>query len=366
MKVDGKIGVGQTIMMLMLTIGITDHVTVIPLLLSKAGRDAWVSVLIVAVPFFGWAYLLYLVNTRLGGESLQSWLQRTYSPLVSRLLLAPLMLGLYMMAVAHLIDTRTWATVNFLPYTPQWFTAIVLILMCVVAACGRIAQLGYTSGVLLPIVSILGFFVMSGNLSKKDYSQLFPILQNGVGPMLEAMVYAGGGYAEMFILLLLHHHIRTPMRLRYYFLLIAILIILTLSPLTGAIAEFGPVESSRQRFPAFEQWRLLTVGRNIENMEFFAVYQWLSGSFTRLSLCLLLLAEMFNARSEARRKFLVVLLGASILLIDTLPFNDMQFMTFLSKVYYPFFLFVVASVSLVIIGLVLKTRSKQKVTGHGS
>jgi hypothetical protein len=207
---------------------------------------------------------------------------------------------------------------------------------------------------------------MTGNFSKKDYSQLFPLMQNGIEPMLKAMVYAGGGYSELFIILLLHHHIRKPMLLRYYFILIAILVILTLSPLTGAIAEFGPVEATRQRFPAFEQWRLLTVGRNIENMEFFAIYQWLSGSFTRISLCLLLLAEMVNVRTKTRRKFLVFLFGGSIILIDSLPFSDMTFMTFLSKVYYPFSLIIFVSVTLVITGLVLKIRSKQKETGHES
>ena len=366
MKVDGKIGIGQTIMIIMLTIGITDHVTVIPLLLSKAGRDAWVSVLITAVPFFGWAYLLYFINSRLGGESLQSWLQRTSGPVVRKFVLVPMMLGLYLMALVHLIDTQTWATVNFLPYTPEWVTAFVLVFMCMVAACGGVGTMGYTAGVLLPFVSFLGFFVMTGNFSKKDYSQLFPLMQNGIEPMLKAMVYAGGGYAELFIILLLHHHIRKPMRLRYYFILIAILVILTLSPLTGAIAEFGPVEATRQRFPAFEQWRLLTVGRDIENMEFFAIYQWLSGSFTRISLCLLLLAEMVNVRTKARRKFLVFLFGGSMILINSLPFSDMAFLTFLSKVYYPFSLIVFVSTTLVITGLVLKNRSKQKETGHES
>lgn len=41
----------QAIMTLMLTIGITNHVFIIPALLQIAKRDAWISVLFAGVPF---------------------------------------------------------------------------------------------------------------------------------------------------------------------------------------------------------------------------------------------------------------------------------------------------------------------------
>ncbi|MEJ8547823.1 hypothetical protein [Brevibacillus borstelensis] len=39
----GSIGFSQAVMMIMLSVGITTHATIIPLLLSKAARDAWIS-----------------------------------------------------------------------------------------------------------------------------------------------------------------------------------------------------------------------------------------------------------------------------------------------------------------------------------
>ncbi|MGG1660660.1 GerAB/ArcD/ProY family transporter [Brevibacillus sp. NRS-1366] len=366
MKVDGKIGIGQAIMMIMLTVGISNHVTVIPLLLSKAGRDSWLGVLLTAVPFAVWACLLSLISRRLNRQSLQSWVTRHSSKFVSYLLLTPIIFALYLMALVSLIDTQTWTTVNYLPYTPEWVTALALIIFCVIAAHGGIAPLGITSGILLPVVAILGFFVAFGNIPKKDYSLLLPLFQHGVTPMLHGMVYVGGGFVELFILLLLQHHVRAPLRLTHYLIMVFIIVVLTISPLTGAIAEFGPIESTRQRFPAFEQWRLLTIGKDIENMEFFAIYQWLSGSFIRISLCFLLICELLQIHSASRRWLLLIILGGSLIAVTSLPFSDMAFVSFLSKVYYPLFLIVIVIVTLLLAGVALRRSTRQEDTGHES
>lgn len=364
MKVDGKIGISQAIMTMMLTIGITSHVTVIPLLLSAAKRDAWLSVLLASIPFMAWACLLSFISTRLQQQSLQQWLRRTSGKFVSYLILLPLLIALYGMALVHLIDTQTWTTVNYLPQTPEWFTALVLMSICVLAAFGGIAPLGITAGILLPIVAMLGFFVAFGNVPKKDYSLLLPVFQHGFPPILQGLIYAGGGFAELLLLLLLQHHVRKPLRLVHYVTMISIVIILTLSPLTGAIAEFGPIESSRQRFPAFEQWRLLSIGKDIENMEFFAIFQWLSGSFVRISLCLMLLAEILEVHTPKARSLVLSFLGVSMIVITSLPFSDMQFVGFLTHIYYPLYLLITVLVTLAIAGIALWNRKREGNAEH--
>ncbi|KQL46244.1 spore gernimation protein [Brevibacillus choshinensis] len=364
MKVDGKIGIGQAIMTMMLTIGITNHVTVIPLLLSEAKRDSWLSVLGAAIPFLGWACMLAFINTRIDQQSLSHWLKRTSGKFVSYLILIPILLSLYLMALVHLIDTQTWTTVNYLPLTPEWMTAFILIAICIIASLGGIGPLGMTSAILLPIVAMLGFFVAFGNVPKKDYSLMLPVFQHGVTPILHGMIYAGGGFAELVLLLLLQHHVRKPLRLVHFVTMIIITVILTLSPLTGAISEFGPIESSRQRFPAFEQWRLLTIGKDIENMEFFAIFQWLSGSFIRISLCLLLMAEILEVRTRKARALVLLVLGGSMIAITSLPFSDMAFVGFLTDVYYPLYLIVVVVVTLAVAGLALRKRSREGNADH--
>ncbi|MGF9905739.1 GerAB/ArcD/ProY family transporter [Brevibacillus porteri] len=364
MKVDGKIGIGQAIMVMMLTIGITNHVTVIPLLLSKAGRDAWLSVLLAGIPFSLWVYLLFVINRRIKQQALYEWLQQRTGNIVSHLLLTPIMICLYLMALTNLIDTQTWTTVNYLPRTPEWVTAFALMGLCVLAAIGGMTSVGITAGILLPVVVLLGFFIAFGNIPKKDYSLLLPLFQNGIRPLLLGMLYVGGGITELFLLLLLQHHVRKPLRLVHYFVMLGITLLLTLSPLTGAIAEFGPVESARQRFPAFEQWRLLTIGKDIENMEFFSIFQWLSGAFIRITICLLLLGELLTIQTRKQRKYTILFLGGSMIAFTSLPFSDMQFISFLTHVYYPLYFVIMIIVTLALILISLRKPSKQEGIGH--
>ncbi|MFF0829098.1 endospore germination permease [Brevibacillus sp. NPDC003359] len=364
MKVDGKIGIGQAIMVMMLTIGITNHVTVIPLLLSKAGRDAWLSVLLAGIPFSFWAYLLFVIHRNLNQQSLYEWLMQRSGKIVTNLLLVPIMICLYMMALTNLIDTQTWTTVNYLPRTPEWVTAFALMCLCILAAIGGITSVGITAGILLPVVVMLGFFVAFGNIPKKDYSLLLPLFQHGYRPLLHGMLYVGGGISEMFLLLLLQPHVRKPFRLVHFLIMLGITLLLTLSPLTGAIAEFGPVESARQRFPAFEQWRLLTIGKDIENMEFFSIFQWLAGAFIRITICLLLLGDLLTFRTRKQRKFMMIFLGGSMIAFTSLPFSDMQFVSFLTHVYYPLYLAIIVVITLALILVTLRKPSKQEGIGH--
>ncbi|WNC14130.1 endospore germination permease [Brevibacillus brevis] len=364
MKVDGKIGISQAIMTIMLTVGITNHVTVIPLLLSSAKRDAWLSVLLASIPFIGWVCLLAFINTRLHRQPLNRWILRTSGKFGGYLILTPLLVSLYGMALVHLIDTQTWTTVNYLPRTPEWVTALVLVLLCAIAAYGGIGPLGMTAGVLLPLVALLGFYVAFGNMPKKDYSFLLPVYQFGPMPILHGMIYAGGGFAELVLLLLLQHHVRQPLRLIHFLIMFVIIIILTLSPLTGAIAEFGPIESSRQRFPAFEQWRLLTIGKDIENMEFFAIFQWLSGSFTRITLCLMLMTEILNVHTVKARTLVLLVLGGSMIAVTGLRFSDMTFVRFLSDLYYPIYLVMTILLTLMVAGLALRKPNREERADH--
>src|SRR5690606_24624312 len=105
----------------------------------------------------------------------------------------------------------------------------------------------------------LGFFVMSTNFPKKDYSLLFPLFEYGYIPTLWGMIYVGSGILEVITILFIQHRVKT--RINYLSLAVigAILVWLTLGPTMGAIAAFGPVKASEMRFPAFEQWAIVSL-----------------------------------------------------------------------------------------------------------
>ncbi|WP_259455724.1 GerAB/ArcD/ProY family transporter [Bacillus sp. PK3_68] len=122
---------------------------------------------------------------------------------------------------------------------------------------------------LLFFIVIFGFFVAIANIQHKNYSLLLPILEHGYDPIMKSLIFQASGLAEIFIFLLLQHKINAPLRFRHYAAIIIILTVLTTGPLIGAIIEFGPVEAAKQRFPAYEEWGLVSLGTFIEHVDFY-------------------------------------------------------------------------------------------------
>ena len=60
----GSISVLHVIFLSMTVIGLKNHVTIIPSLLTGAGRDAWISILIATVAIFPWVFLLLYIHKK--------------------------------------------------------------------------------------------------------------------------------------------------------------------------------------------------------------------------------------------------------------------------------------------------------------
>lgn len=65
----------QAVMTLILTVGITNHVFIIPALLQIAKRDAWLSVLLALIPYALMIGLLLFASSRIGTQRLPEWIR---------------------------------------------------------------------------------------------------------------------------------------------------------------------------------------------------------------------------------------------------------------------------------------------------
>ncbi|MGE5701340.1 MAG: GerAB/ArcD/ProY family transporter, partial [Clostridia bacterium] len=172
---------------------------------------------------------------------------------------------------------------------------------------------------------VFGFFVMSANLPHKDYFQLFPLFENGWTPVWKGILYTTSGLIEISIILFMQQHLQQPPKLKGLLILIIVLGWMIMGPLTGAIAEFGLERAAQLRYPAFEEWRLVNLGRYVEHLDFLSIYQWLSGAYIRLSLSMFLIVDMFQVAPGKKRT--LTLGGLYLLLTLTLlfPINDIRF-----------------------------------------
>ncbi len=78
----GAIGIIPSFCIIILAVGLMNHVMVIPPLLQAAKRDAWISVLASSAPFLIWTAILYYIMKKTNQQSLLPWLQQHYGRFV--------------------------------------------------------------------------------------------------------------------------------------------------------------------------------------------------------------------------------------------------------------------------------------------
>ncbi|MNJ30033.1 GerAB/ArcD/ProY family transporter [Paenibacillus bouchesdurhonensis] len=338
----------QAIMTIMLTVGITNHVFIIPALLQTAKRDAWFSVILSVVPFVFITLLIAYISSRTNGKPLPVWLENQYGKVIS--IPFKIITSVYFLGTAWfaLFDTIMWTKVTFLPYTPMIVTAAGLVLVCLIAARLGVNSMAYASGILLPLVVLLGFYVAIVNVQFKDYHQLFPLLENGWGPPIKGVMYACTGLFEIFFILFLQPYLKAPLTKRHFLVLGFILIGLTLGPLTGSIAEFNPHEASLQRYPAYEQWRIAGFGKYVSQTDFFSIYQWLAGVIMRIAVALFIATDIWNISNKQQRNTLLLLYSVALTLLCLTTFTDIQFQNLLIRFVFPFNTFLILIVTLLL------------------
>jgi len=361
-KIRTNISFIQSIMIIMLSTGLMNHVIIIPIILDAAKRDAWISVLLAGACALAWIFILQTGIRKLNKQHLFDWLANAYHPFVGRMLAAVAGVYLFVLCMLTTRDTVYWIHLTFSPETPILVLTFIFLLISALNAYWGIQSLANTAGILLPFVIVLGFFIMLSNTPHKDYSLLKPILEHGMQPVWGGTLFAGAGFVEVIMLLFLQHHIKTRLSYLSFMIVILLLIGLTMGPVIGAIIEFGAEEADKLRYPAFEEWRLLTIGRYIEHLDFLSVYQWFSGAFLRISLTMFLILDIFQIQSRKLKTWVLGGIFSAIVVVTALPFSDQFFLKMLSSFVLPYSLWGMLIFSVIIAGLISLAHRKGKAT----
>ncbi|MDF2659087.1 MAG: gerXB [Paenibacillus sp.] len=360
---NGSITFAQTIMIMMLGTGLMNHVIVIPVLMEVAKRDAWVSVILAGVINIAWVALLYTALSKTRHIHVFEWLGKAYSPVLAKMLAGVACLYMLLLCAITLRDTSTWIHLTFLPKVPIFVLALCFGVLCLFNAYAGIRSIASMSGLLLPFVVVFGFFVMTANIPNKRYALLQPILESGMKPVWSGTIYVAAGLIEIVLLLFLQQHIRSTYSLWHVLVLAFILTGLTIGPVMGGIAEFGPEKLAMLRYPAFEEWRLVTIGRYIEHVDFLSIYQWFSGAFIRISLSMFLFADMLSIRKPRSKKTVFTLVLLVSVLFTVYAIGDDQFLDILRDYVLPAVVAVITVYTLMLIALIHAKRRRGE--SHG-
>ncbi|MGO4110498.1 endospore germination permease [Paenibacillus sp. YAF4_2] len=347
-----KINITQLLMIFALTNGLIDHVIINPMLLDSSGRDAWITVLVTGCVFIVWCLLLAWMIRKSGQQQWHKWISEKTHPALSWILMMPVCVILYLIGATTVVHTVKWNTTNYLPDSHAFVLTITLVTICFMITLWGLRVIAVTSGVLFPIVSMLGVFVSVFNHSEKDYKLLTPILEKGWEPVLDGVLYASSGFIEVIFILMLQHRLSQKIKSWQVFAYSLFIILIMLGPIIGAITEFGPTEASNQMTPPYEQWRLVKVGEYLEHVDFFSIFQWMSGACIRISLAVYLLTDTLKLKGRVRR-WATAIIMVSYLFVGIIPTNDDSYYQWMYDVFLPISFGILFVVTLIWMGITL-------------
>lgn len=301
MKGVGTISILHVVFLSMTVIGLKNHVTIIPPLLDVGGRDGWVSVIMAAFIMFFWLFLLVYIQKKTNQEPIRDWLDGKIGKIGSTIVIYIIVIYLLVLAAFTMVETLQWVNTTFLPETPSIILLFIYTILCILLVTTSLQTMVILNVFVLFGVIVFGFFVAFTNIQVKEYELLRPFFEHGFQPVIKGMIYPASGFIELIILLFLQHQFKERLRWYHFGIILFILMGLTLGPLMGAIAEFGPSEAAKQRYPAYEEWGLVSIGRYIEHLDFFSIYQWLTGTFIRVSFLLYVIADLLKMSGDPKQ-----------------------------------------------------------------
>ncbi|MFD0958458.1 GerAB/ArcD/ProY family transporter [Paenibacillus chungangensis] len=325
----------QITFLLLLSLGISNHVIVIPHLLQAAGRDAWMSILVTYVFLIAWSLLLHKVIKSMKHTSMIPWLRSRAGRAGYWMIGGTMACYFLLMGLIIVYDTTKNVSIYFLPNTPIEVTVVCFVLVAYSAARTGLKTIVFVAAVTLPIVWILGVAVSLMTKGSKDYGLLLPLFTDGYMPYLYGGVVIFGGSIDLIALLMLQHRMEKPIKYGTIFVILSLLVGLILGPCMGSLAAFGPAAASNLRFPAFEQWRLVIIGRYINHVDFLAAFQLMAGSLVRAALCIHVWSELIGNQLSAKTRQFVIIGGTLLMALPSLlkP-SDIMFQSIMQRYYY--------------------------------
>ncbi|WP_210469282.1 endospore germination permease [Sporosarcina sp. 6E9] len=326
MNKSGSISILHVIFLSMTMIGLKNHVTIIPSLLTGAGRDAWISILLSAFAILPWIFLLLYIHTKSNQQPIIDWLKMKVGKVVTNIFLYMTVIFLLILAAFTMAETLQWIIATFLPTTPMLPMLIIFTVLCIHLVTTNIQTIAMVNVLVLFWVVIFGFFIAFTNLRVKNYELLQPFLEHGIQPILKTAVYPASGFVELLLFLFIQHKVKDRIRWYHFVVMLFILMGLTMGPTIGAITEFGPIEAAKLRYPAYEEWGIGTIGRYIDHFDFLSIYQWLTGAFIRVGLILFIVADLLKMTGKKKRIWKIL---APVFFLICLPLALMSDRVFL-------------------------------------
>jgi len=280
----GRVSNIQAAMLGITSLTIIGHLIILTLIFDQSRQDSWISVIVGTLLGLIGVIALSKLCKSFPGETIIEILCRRFS-WPGKLLSILYLLYFFIMTI---LGTRLFAESyrTILTDTPKSvFITVILLLTAYIVYLG-LETLGRINQIMLVVLVIFAVAVVILTLNvDKDYTNLLPILGNGVKPVAMGSISVMGWFGELVIMGMIFPYVQRPkVLIRTGFAASIITMIFFLGPITGPIALFGPELATHMTFPTFAEVRYIKVGEVLNRFDTIAILFWTVGLMIRISL----------------------------------------------------------------------------------
>ena len=291
---------------------------------AKAGRDAWVSMLLATLIGLGVIYLYTTLALKFVGKNFIQYSEIILGKILGKV--AGLLMIFMALELSSLVvrDFGVFFTTTILPNTPILVINMLMVFLVVISLKSGIGVLARVNMIIMP--PLLFFLVMLTIMAipNMEFKRLLPMMENGFKPVFRGTLSPiGFPFAETALFTMIIPHIGRSERVKKAFLLgglaggffLLTVIIWTLLVISSeTIAQIG--------YPVLEAVRLISLFHFVERVDALIIINWLGFGFIKITICFYALvtglAQWFNLK-DYRPLILpagIVILALSLILFD--------------------------------------------------
>lgn len=351
----------QSVFLLSLILPVTGHMLLLPTMFTLSGRDAWLAILFTIPIGLLFGFVLFRLHTLHPSKTFVEMLEHGFGRLIGKGLTVGLLGYFLYMLVITLYALYDFIQTVFLPETPRWAISIAFYIVVLYAIRLGIESITRMSEPLLLIIIITGGSIGIATLPEKDYTNLFPLFDHGLVPLLSGILVTTALFGEFIILLMLKlkkDYAKSKSLLLTNSVLVFLITIMFLGTLTSTLMIFGEAQVKNLEYPAQSVVRIVKFGF-IERFDIYGIFTMVLGCVIRMSTFQIILNLGIRQWLGIKHKGWIHALITTMVFVIAFKVikNYRQFQDILLTTYYP--LMAIISVGLpVLTWIVLEVKNK--------
>ncbi|MDD4547369.1 MAG: endospore germination permease [Bacilli bacterium] len=336
-------------------------------LLESSMQNSWITVIIaLIVGLLPIGLILYVINYEPEKNIIEK-INHLFGPIIGNIMNVILIGVTFVILITNLWSLVNFAEVKYLTETPATVIAILFMATVVYSTIKGIETIARSSEVLLYLFIIFQIFVTFALIGNLEIDNLFPIMENGISPILNGSFKFLTYVIPSFMLLTIipKSMVEDNKKITKYVIngyVISMLVMLL--SIFVVVSVVGPNLADLYRFPSYYVMKKIHLTGFVENLENILSILWIINMYICMSISLhyisTYLNNVFKIKSDLKRVISIIAIAAiAIYLKDKYYYSSVVGILIVRNIY-PYIVGVATLIIISIISIKIFFNKKSK------